>query len=106
MGHGTATTHLQASCGPRRATSLCAKCTGLVRVSLEPQRKEHKMKKRRVTFRVGDTVRLMGYRRTTKIKRFVHNVHNVAALNRALGGYYEWSVDELILVRRARRRKG
>ncbi len=47
----------------------------------------------------GDTVRVVGSRGTAKIRAILSSVHG-ALLEKAIGGFRNWNLDELRLVKR------
>ena len=51
-------------------------------------------------FKPGDTVRVVGERGTSKIRSILSAV-NGALLENQIGGYRNWNVDDLRLVKRA-----
>ena len=51
-------------------------------------------------FKPGDTVRVVGERRTSKIRAILKDV-NGALLQTKLGGHRNWNLDELKLVKRS-----
>jgi hypothetical protein len=51
----------------------------------------------------GDTVRIVGERGTAKIRGVLHSMHGVL-LDRAIGGFRRWNLDELKLVKRGGKR--
>lgn len=51
-------------------------------------------------FRRGDVVRVVGERRTSKVRAILTHV-NGALLETEIGGFRSWNLDELRLVKRA-----
>ncbi len=51
----------------------------------------------------GDTVRVIGSRATAKIRAILTSVHG-ALLEKKIGRFRVWNLDELRLVRRAKKR--
>ena len=55
---------------------------------------------KKTTFRRGDIVRVVGERGTSKVRAILAHV-NGALLEREIGGFRSWNLDELRLVKRA-----
>ena len=49
----------------------------------------------------GDTVRVIGERGTAKVRAILSSMHGVL-LEKAIGGFRNWNLDELRLVKRGR----
>jgi hypothetical protein len=50
----------------------------------------------------GDTVRVVGSRRTAKVRAILSSMHG-ALLEKQIDGFRRWNLDELRLVKRAKR---
>ncbi len=55
----------------------------------------------KVTLNPGDTVRVVGERGTAKIRSILTAMHG-ALLEKQIGGFRRWNLDELRLVNRAK----
>jgi hypothetical protein len=56
-----------------------------------------------MTFREGDIVRVPGERGTAKIRAVLDHMHGVL-LQKQIGGFRRWNLDELRFVKRANRK--
>ena len=54
-----------------------------------------------MTFKPGDTVRVIGSRGTAKIRAILTSVHG-ALLEKRIGRFRVWNLDELRLVKRSK----
>ncbi len=52
----------------------------------------------------GDTVRVFGSRGTAKIRSILTSMHG-ALLEKAIGGFRNWNLDELRLVKRGKMKR-
>jgi hypothetical protein len=52
----------------------------------------------------GDTVRVMGERGTAKIRAILTDMHG-ALLEKQIGGFRRWNLDELRLIKREPKKK-
>ena len=59
------------------------------------------MAERTMKLKPGDTVRVVGERGTAKIRAILKDVHG-ALLEKQIGGFRNWNLDDLRLVKRGR----
>ena len=58
---------------------------------------------RKLKLKPGDTVRVVGSRDMAKIRAILTHVHG-ALLDKQIGGFRSWNLDELRLVKRGKKR--
>ena len=58
---------------------------------------------RKLKLNPGDTVRVVGSTGTAKIRAILTHVHG-ALLDKQIGGFRSWNLDELLLVKRGKKR--
>jgi len=59
----------------------------------------------KLKFKPGDTVRVIGSRRTAKIRAILTSMHG-ALLETQIEGFRRWNLDELRLVKRSQKKNG
>lgn len=56
-------------------------------------------------WKVGDTVRVKGFRPHAKIESFYRDIEGGLKLDRAIGGFYSWNVADLAAPPKQRRKR-